>query len=450
VTVYRGQVTLVDPSGKGEEPVAAAVEPGETALSIAREGRAPVELAYTDIDDLVDDDYTLRLTEYTGRRYDLSMLGKAYGQIAAEVANRRRDRLQHDLLLTGIGEPKAFPGATFTRGGEPERAELRLFDDLLVIMPDHGLMWGLPYSFIDSVHWDDTSYRVRVTDDQGVTHEFGWLAKRSEEFAHDVRAKLDELARRTARTLAGLIPGVEPDALSRLAAAMRDGRAVQQRIVDAIDPSLWPRLEGAVITSKELRTSYDALKAMTPAGWAALGVKASQAETSDLPDVEPAKTADRRGQPDGEGGAQDVPPPEHGEGQKSPATLWYFCPLAKGGRPINAVAQEVTSESGHATYVFRLMDRQRFAEAARERDRVASEVGVAVARLNRALLTLNLRREPIYLPEDQLTSGRFTRYAVALRKLEYLRSAREAFLGRAIHTDEATWRSQLDTAIARA
>jgi len=91
----------------------ATLEPGDTALTILVTGGPPLELADTDIDDLFDDDYTLRLTDYTGRRYDLSMFGKAYGQIAADVAGRRRDRLQHDLLLTGIGKPEPFPGSVF-------------------------------------------------------------------------------------------------------------------------------------------------------------------------------------------------------------------------------------------------------------------------------------------------------------------------------------------------
>jgi len=69
-------------------------------------------------------------------------------------------------------------------------------------------------------------------------------------------------------TLATLVPGLEPAVLSRLAGAMREGRAVQQRAVDAIDPALWARLERVVVGTPELQGTYDALNAMTPPGWA--------------------------------------------------------------------------------------------------------------------------------------------------------------------------------------
>ena len=502
LTVYPGKVSVAPPGGEAVDVVPASIQPGETSLSIVPEGGPPLELAYTDIDELFDDNYTLRLTDHTGRRYDLSMLGRAYGQIAADVSKRRRDLLQRDLLLTGVGKMEAFPGAIFGRG-EPERAELRLFDDLLVVIPERSLMWGLPYSFVDSVEWDADRYQVVVRDDQGTRHAFGWMAKRSEEFLENLRDRLGALARRTARTLGALMPGLDPSTLGELARAMRDGRALQQWRADAIDPSLWPRLEEVVVGTEELRATYGALKAMTPPGWAAVGVKASEVdvEAEDLPDVEFRDAGDasaateresrsgyqrrveeeRRGATPridlegleeavraavGTAQAQPGAAPPGGQvlqearedaepGDLDPlhpaapkARLWYFCPLAPEGRPVNAVAQEVTSEGGHATYVFRLMERDRWASL--DGQALADEVATSIARLNRALLTLNFRREPIYLPEDQLEEGRHARYRVALRKLDYLRWARGAFLGRAIHTSEAAWKSQLEEAIASA
>jgi hypothetical protein len=75
-------------------------------------------------------------------------------------------------------------------------------------------------------------------------------------------------------------------------------------------------------------------------------------------------------------------------------------------------------------------------------------VGRGIARLNRALLQLNFRREPIYLSDEQIETGAFARYRVALRKLDYLRWARQAFLGRAVHN--ASWESQIREALGRA
>jgi hypothetical protein len=155
-------------------------------------------------------------------------------------------------------------------------------------------------------------------------------------------------------------------------------------------------------------------------------------------------------------GAADAPAEASGEEAaaesdegRAETIQWFFTPLADGGRPLNAVAQEVTSEKGHATYVFRLMPPEAWetASAAGE-DALAGAVNAAVARLNRALLTLNFRREPIYLPDDQITTGRYARYRAALRKLDYLQWTRQAFLGRAIHN--TTWEQQLLDLAAKA
>lgn len=71
-----------------------AVEVGEEALVLTPAGGGPVTLRYADADDLFDDNYTLRLTD---------------------------------------------------------------FEDLLVVVPERGTLWGLPYSFVEDVTWDPTS-----------------------------------------------------------------------------------------------------------------------------------------------------------------------------------------------------------------------------------------------------------------------------------------------------
>jgi hypothetical protein len=69
----------------------------------------------------------------------------------------------------------------------------------------------------------------------------------------------------------------------------------------------------------------------------------------------------------------------------------------------------------------------------------------ALAELNRALVLLNFRREPIYLSDEALeTQPRFRRYAIACRKLPELRRLRAAFLGRAIHTTVEAWGKQVE------
>lgn len=400
------------------EPVGATIELTEGALQIVPEAGMAVQLPLVDLDDVHDDDHVLRLADHAGGTYDLSMLGRAYGQLVADLRTRRDEALERALLLKGVGLRDTFPGKLYA-GSEAVPVRLRMYEDLLVVVPERGRMFGVPYSFIDHVTWDEERYRVGVVTDEGRTLEFGHLALRTEEFRNELGRLLEELAARTAVTLSGLLPGLTPAALARVADLMRDGRAVQRRRLDEVDQSVWPRLEAAAAGTEARAEAYRRLASLTVPGWAAFGVKAVRPDSGDAGEDDPA--------PNG-------------------ADLWYFCPLSRDGRPVNAVAQEVVSETGHATYLFRLLPADRFGSL--QGDGLADEVGRAIARLNRALLLLNFRRDPIRLPEEELRQTEHARYLVALRHLDYLRWARGAFLGRAVHG--SAWEQQVAEAVDRA
>jgi hypothetical protein len=72
-------------------------------------------------------------------------------------------------------------------------------------------------------------------------------------------------------------------------------------------------------------------------------------------------------------------------------------------------------------------------------------VDAVVAALNRGLVALNFRREPVYLPVRTLeTELRFRHYAIAQRRLPDLARVREAFVGRAVHAGRRAWLTRLD------
>jgi hypothetical protein len=72
-------------------------------------------------------------------------------------------------------------------------------------------------------------------------------------------------------------------------------------------------------------------------------------------------------------------------------------------------------------------------------------VDAAVRALNRGLVALNFRREPVYLDARTLESElRYRHYAIAQRKVPELAGVRGAFVGRAIHTSHASWLKRLD------
>ncbi|PKN77733.1 MAG: hypothetical protein CVU51_16245, partial [Deltaproteobacteria bacterium HGW-Deltaproteobacteria-1] len=132
---------------------------------------------------------------------------------------------------------------------------------------------------------------------------------------------------------------------------------------------------------------------------------------------------------------------------------WFLFPLSTKPDPkvsANVAVWEATSHSGRATYFFRILPgvtNDRVTDPAKTGDTVES----SIQRLNSALVLLNFRREPIYLPDDVLASQlSYRRYAIACRNLPVLRELRASYIGRAIHTTPEEWEKQAGDILARA
>jgi hypothetical protein len=99
--------------------------------------------------------------------------------------------------------------------------------------------------------------------------------------------------------------------------------------------------------------------------------------------------------------------------------------------------------SGRATYFFRLIDPEKYRNSKSLED-LRTEVDEALKRINRYLITINFRREPIYLSDEQLNTAAYVGYQRAVSKLPALRELRSSFLGRVIHNSPEQWKESVD------
>jgi hypothetical protein len=125
---------------------------------------------------------------------------------------------------------------------------------------------------------------------------------------------------------------------------------------------------------------------------------------------------------------------------------WFLVPVKgsvqSGG---NALVMEITSEIGHATYLFRVMSRTDFPNASQER--FVQESETLTHNLNEAIIATGFRREPIYLSDDKLNSPSYAKYLYAAKHLEPLKLLRERFFARIIHHSFEQWKSHLSEAL---
>ena len=105
---------------------------------------------------------------------------------------------------------------------------------------------------------------------------------------------------------------------------------------------------------------------------------------------------------------------------------------------------EAASEDGggKATYFFRIVSGKNYPALKNIQD-MHREVDNFIKVINRCMLAINFRREPIYLSDEKLADPQYTRYKFAIQKLQALRTLRSLFIGRVIHSSPAQWKQDV-------
>lgn len=426
---YAAHTAAGEPVSSGACEVAA----DETGIALSPPADVPLRLRYEQIVGLEALDYRIAVALEDGTAVELSQLGTMFGDLLRQMRDGRNEAWERGLFLNGVNRVDAFPCEVLLTDG-PCNAELRVYEDRFSVLPERGDPFGFPYAFVQEAALDESTYRVTVALSSGKGLEVRKLGRRTTELPGLLNDLLTASRKRITTVLAEYLPGLSALKLQALARLMVDGIAARREDIEAIDGMAWGCLERVVAATAELAETYRFLAAMASAPDVAIGLK--QIRWS----KEETLSRDGDGEEAVEGESSPVDSQEDttqeeasagGDAGKSPLVTWFFCPVPAGGAvKSDLVAQEITSEAGHATYFFRV-------------DPGAGWKGALTA-LNQAMLTMDFRRRPIFRSEDDL--GRDP-YAFAMRHLPYLRALRESFAGRAIHTSLETWKASVESIV---
>jgi len=399
----------------GSDGVACRVGLAEDGLFALPEGCPEMYLSYSDIDQLVDEGTRLSIKTWDGRGYFLSHMGRQYGPFTYDLRERRQRQLVRNLLMLDVDYQKEFTCAyefASAAGGvrKDAAAKLVLYRNSMVFFPSLDDPLNVWYCDLETVRFDSGAYALVLEFDLEERLVLTKLGTRFSELELDLRRLVDEMYKRTAELLKRSFPPETPEeVLLLLSRALRQGKATSRARIDAVKPGMWERLQDVVFVDENGEASLLRRKAFA---------YLAERTTPDLTFLGIRETFTS--------GAEDPRP-----------IYWFMVALPQA----NAIASEVTNESGYATYFFRITAGS---------SPTPTQTLRRVAQLNRALQALNFRREVISAREELLATDRFARYRVALRKLPYLREARQSFLGRAVHASEAAWERRVETILAGA
>jgi len=416
---------ILDEQGRVREEGEGGLAIDDRAATLQPLAGTPLVIPHGDVDRLEAADYRLALRFHTGETLRLSHVGPVYEQVLDRLAAFRDATLRRDLLLEREPPREIFSASVQASAwgpASPQPSRVLVYRDQVAILTNAADPVLLPFSSLAAFRAEPGSYEAALEDDDGGRAVVRKLGPRFEEFVSTVRGALGDLDRRTGESLGTLIPGLDPLSLRDLVRLCRDGRAVKESEASAVGAEVWSRLEQATIREPGLRESYDALRSIGQPGQAWIGFRPGGEEGGEGRVA--ANALDEESPPPLPDASGTAP-----ESEDRPAFFcWFFVRVGR------AVALEVVSEGDHATYLFR----------------VGTDADRDVRAINRALRYLQFRREPVYAPEEELESGRLSRFRLAVRRHAPLRLARAAFLGRALHTTASAWRKAVDAAVAKA
>ena len=401
---FRGDFKWVDPQGDSENGQRTAMELTEEALQINAPLGHGLRIPYRDISSMHSEEYAIRLTLGDDATVTLHRLGYGFDGMWKELQRRRNECIIQDGLMFERPVYREVP-VHFRWDDNAGEGALRLYETGFIFMPELGDPLRIPYSFIDRIEAADFSIAIH-TEHRGVL-TLERLGRQYEMLVRQFTDVLNTLLQQTQQVIERLDPSLSTTALRRLSRLLRDGRAASQSDIEAVTPEFWAAME-QWLAQYDSFDDYDFLRSFQHHGSLHMGMKRGLLgdETGDY--------------------------------------LWFLIPIMGDSRGGNALAMEAAGpdQSGRATYFFRIVPRSRFADLSPEEYEYA--IDRAVNHLNRCLLAVNFRREPIYLADERLREEAYLHYRRAVRVLPELRDLRQAFIGRVIHRSPEQWQRDVE------
>jgi len=397
----------------------------------------PILLAYTDILGISDQDYKIDLFLTSKERLNLSDLGYQYEDFLFQLYKLRNELMLKYLLMEEAPIQAGFeaqyamldPKGQITQTGN---CEIRFYESALLVLPQKNEPIRFPYCYVSNISKED--YKLTITDEFSEKVRLDRIGQNFDAVAKALSDALNKMNFRTQQNIKELIPEDTPITISKIAALMKDGRATRRKEIEQLSSDFWRRLtkkmDGAGIT-----TECEFLNSLSAKDENCVGIKRGLM------------------------------------GNLTGTYTWLLFPLVDGAtkRFCNTIALEAfnsenreqsdseTEEANQnqedqkpattgATYFFRAISRKEYPQTKDEDS--TNQLDSFIKNINRSMIEINFRREPIYLTENQLESTEYAQYRFAIAKIPSLKTLRDLFVGRAIHGSQEQWKADVTSLLA--
>jgi len=409
----------------------------------------PMLIAYTDIIGISDYDYKVDLFLTSKEKLNLSGLGYQYEDFLFQLYKRRNELMLKYLLideslLKGGFEAQYRQLDPNGQTNQTGNCEIRLYDTAIVILPQKSEPVRLPYCYITNVNKQD--YSLKITNESLEKIEFTQLGQNFDPLVKALSDALNKMILRTQENIKELIPEANPLVISKIASLMKDGRAAKRKEIELQSQDFWRRLEKKIgeagITKEYEFLNFAAVKDQVCVGikrglmgdltgtyiWMMFPLlKSGTNRLNNTIAIEAFNTQDNTGENKEQQSSSENAVSEEEETSQ------------------NLYGEQKPAATG-ATYFFRTMGRKEYTQI-KDEDLVI-ELENFTKNINRAMIDVNFRREPIFLSAEQLDNAKYVQYRFAIARMPSLRMLRSLFIGRVIHSSPEQWKSNVASLLA--
>lgn len=358
-------------------------------------------------------DYRIFIALVSGNEIIFSNLGYKFEDFLRIFSRLRNELLLKDTLMQESLK-KSGVEAEFiylNEKGEEEQkdgCELRLYETAIVIIPKKNEIKRIP--FCDIINIEGKDFKLVLALEAGGTIFLSKMGNQFDSVKKVLSDLINQLSLQVQSHLQELLPKIDPFAIRKVSVFMKEGKAAKRSDIESVSPEFWTQLETKLI-STEIKDEYDFLESLSRKNKMCIGLKRGLM------------------------------------GSITGEYIWFLMPIynISANEPGNAVAMEsILSEegAGKATYFFRFVSRKDYPGFKRIED-LDEEMDNFIKIINRCMLEINFRREPIYLTDDKLEEPKYLKYRIALQKIPELQTLRNLFIGRVIHASLDQWKQDI-------
>ncbi|PTD94589.1 hypothetical protein C9439_01875 [archaeon SCG-AAA382B04] len=376
-----------------------------------------LEFKYKNMEGIEEKDHNLDIDFFNKTSLSLSNLGYKFKGFSERLRAKRNKKILK-LLLMEEGFKDRFEGEFGYIGVDRELkgdGEFRIYETGLVVIHSSGELFRIPYGDITEVNEEE--YTIEIKTGIGEKLDLKKLGRAHKKFIDEFREAFSQLSENIQSELRELSKLSDIDAyeLSEISKLMRDGRAVSEREIKDLSSNLWRALMNS-LDDVGLEWEYNFLTSLSEVDETSIGVKRGLM------------------------------------GDLTKQYVWLLVPILNTDKEKlgNAVVMESSSNgTGKATYIFRAMEKSVYAEtdSLSELKKTAQEF---IKKMNRAMMDINFRREPIYLNDDKLEKKRYRKYKFAVQRMPSLRFLRQNYLGRVFHRSKDQWKQEVEDILVEA